>query len=306
MKYFVCGLVACLVVVLSGCGPMTSKQALKQDHVELGAEQILTAVSGNSLILSAYDFSGTVYFSPDGNLSAIDSLDQRDVGQWDINDQDQLCLKFRLWYYGDVKCYSVFNNPQAGKLTFFTTSGAAYYTAMSVAGDPAALAGQLDHQAAPKSVRKQSAAGQDQPPPSAQQPAHVAEKKAPVAIDQSASNDSGLTAKRLAGNCPGCNMAGIDLKEASLIKANLRGANLQKADLRYANLRRADLSGANLAGALLNHANLPGADLSDADLSGADLSGANLLLTNFTGANISGALFTNANLEKTIGLPDTP
>jgi hypothetical protein len=306
MKHIVYGLVPCLVLILSGCGPITSKQALKQDNVELEAKQILTAVSGNSLILTAYDFSGTVYFKPDGNLSAIDNQDQRDVGKWDVNDQNRLCLKFRLWYYGDVKCYSVFNNPQADKLTFFTDNGAAYYTAMSVAGEPAALAGQLDAQAAPKSVRNQNGSQKDSQAVSSDEQTRSSKQTAAVTIDKSETDDSGLTVKRLAGNCPGCNMAGIDLKEASLIKANLRGANLQEADLRYANLRRADLSGANLSGALLNFANLPGADLSNADLSGADLSGANLLLTNFTGADITGALFTSANLEKTIGLPDTP
>lgn len=306
MKNIVYGLVSCLVLFLAGCGPITSKQAVKQNNIELEAKQILTAVSGNSLILSAYDFSGTVYFHPDGNLSAIDNLNQRDVGKWDVTDRDRLCLKFRLWYYGDVKCYSVFNNPQADRLTFFTANGAAYYTAMSVAGDPAALAAQLDAEAPPTSVRNQNASQQDRQQISPDHQAQDSGKSGTVVINKSSADDSGMTVKRLAGNCPGCNMAGIDLKEASLIKANLRDADLQKADLRYANLRRADLSGANLSGALLNHANLPGADLSNADLSGADLSGANLLLTNFTGADVSGALFTNANLEKTIGLPDTP
>lgn len=293
-----------LLFVLSGCGPITSKQALKQENVELDAEQIYTIVSGNSLILTAYDFGGTVYFDPSGLLSAVDNLDQRDIGKWDLTEDNQLCLKFRLWYYADIKCYTVFNNTQAEKLTFFTPNGAAYYTAMSVQGDPAALAKQIEKASPPKSVRRQISSQQSQQSP--KPTAELSEVKKEIAISESTRSDSGQTVKRLAGDCPGCNMAGIDLKEASLIKANLKEADLNGADLRYANLRRADLSGANLSEARLNHANLPGADLSNADLTGADLSGANLLLTNFTGADVTGAIFTNANLEKTIGLPNKP
>ena len=298
-------LLLCFAVgTISGCGPITSKQAAKQDNTELTSEQIFAIIADNSLIMSAYDFSGTVYFDQGGLLSAVDNENQRDVGKWDLTDENQLCLKFRIWYYGDIKCYAVYDNQQADKLTFFTSNGAAYYTAMKVAGDPAALAKNIEKSAAPKSVRKQIASQQSPStaPSSASTPAPPRE----IAIAPSTENDSGQTAKRLAGNCPGCSMAGMDLKEASLIKANLQDADLSGADLRYANLRRANLNGANLSRALLNHANLPGADLSNADLRGADLSGANLLLANFTDADVSGAIFTNANLEKTIGLAKKP
>lgn len=297
-------IVLCFMLLLaSGCGPITSKQAVKRDSTQLDAEQIYQIVSDNSLIMSAYDFSGTLYFEQSGLLSAVDNEKMRDVGRWDLTDENQLCLKFRVWYYGDIKCYTVFDNQQADKLTFFTTNGAAYYTAMMVEGDPESLAAQIKKSSPPRSVRREIAAQQGDGS------ATQAETSAPsrdIKIDASSENDSGLTAKRLAGNCPGCNMEGMDLKEASLIKANLEGANLSGADLRYANLRRANLNGANLRDARLNHANLPGADLSRADLRGADLSGANLLLANFTDADVSGAIFTNANLEKTIGLPNQP
>ena len=298
-------LVFCLPALITGCGPATSNKAARLNHIELNAEQLYTLVAGNSLILSSYDFSGTVYFDESGLLSGVDNQNQEDVGRWDISDKDQLCLKFKLWYFGDIKCYTVFNNPQADRLTFFTSNGAAYYTGMMVKGDPSALAGQLEGEGPAKSRRQQLADQQKQPAPTAAAQS-APQKSTKIAIADSAADDSGETVKRLAGNCPGCNMAGIDLKEASLIKANLQGANLSGADLRYANLRRANLAGANLQNARLSHANLPGADLSDADLKNADLSGANLLLTNFTGADVSGAVFTNANLEKTIGLTDKP
>lgn len=291
-------------ILLFGCTPATSNRAARQNNVELDAEQIFNVVAGNTLKLTAYDFSGTVYFDANGQLSAVDNYNQRDVGRWDLNDKNQLCLRFRLWYYGDIKCYTVFDNPAAAKFTFFTTNGAAYYTAMLEEGDPASLETQIKKGDGPRYVRRQIAAQQGQTTSTTPTAASAPPDK--IEITESGQDDSRQTVQRLAGDCPGCNMAGIDLKEASLIKANLQGADLNGADLRYANLRRANLNGANLKGARLNHANLPGADLSNADLTDADLSGANLLLTNFTGATLSGAKFTNANLEKTIGLTNTP
>lgn len=304
MKSVVHFLLCSTLVLISGCGPLTSKQASKQESTQLKAEQIFQIVSDNSLIMSAYDFSGTVYFDQSGLLSAVDNEKMRDVGRWDLNENNQLCLKFRVWYYGDIKCYTVFDNQQADKLTFFTTNGAAYYTAKMVEGDPQSLAAQIKKTSPPRSVRGQIASEQGES--SAPRADSASSRAREVEIKASSANDSGLTAKRLAGDCPGCNMAGMDLKEASLIKANLGDADLSGADLRYANLRRANLNGANLKDARLNHANLPGADLSNADLRGADFSGANLLLANFTDADVSGAIFTNANLEKTIGLADQP
>jgi hypothetical protein len=295
------------LAALSGCGPATSNNALQGDKVPLNSAALFDLVSGNSLILSAYDFSGTVYFGESGLLAGIDNENQQDVGTWDITDKDQLCLKFRLWYYGDNKCYSLVADAQSDRVNFFTSNGAAYYAAMSVAGDPAGLALELKRKRVPKSVR-QDLARQKSADKSPARPDDSDDSDKNEAQDsyydtaKTSADDAGQTVKRLAGNCPGCNMAGIDLKEASLIKANLAGANLAGADLRYANLRRANLAGANLRGTQLNFANLPGADLSEADLSDANLSGANLLLTNFSGANVSGAIFTNANLEKTIGL----
>lgn len=293
-----------LLLMLSNCTPITSKQAVKQDSTQLKSEQIFEIVADNSLVLSAYDFSGTVYFDRNGQLAAIDNEKQRDVGKWDLTDEGQLCLKFRIWYYGDIKCYTVYDNQQADRLTFFTTNGAAYYTAKQIEGDPESLVGKLEKASPPRSVRRQIASQQGESPssPSSSEPSTSRD----VIINPSSENDSDLTVKRLAGNCPGCNMTGMDLREASLIKANLEGADLSGADLRYANLRRANLSGANLQDARLNHANLPGANLTNADLRGADLSGANLLLANLTDADVSGANFTNANLEKTIGLDITP
>ena len=57
-----------------------------------------------------------------------------------------------------------------------------------------------------------------------------------------------------------------DLRDASLLQADLDSANLTSADLHGADLRYANLRGANLSGADLRNANLSGADLSGAIL----------------------------------------
>src|SRR5262245_30248262 len=67
-------------------------------------------------------------------------------------------------------------------------------------------------------------------------------------------------------DCPGCDLAGANLKRFDLTQAHLPGANLA-----HANLHRALLAGANLAGANLTGANLNKSDLKRANLSGARL-----------------------------------
>ena len=67
-------------------------------------------------------------------------------------------------------------------------------------------------------------------------------------------------------DCPGCNLAGAQLKRRNLAGANLAGANLAGAVFHRAVLRGANLSGADLTGANLNKS-----DLLQANLSGAKL-----------------------------------
>ena len=300
LLHIACVFHICLLCGLSACGPATIKKAEKMNKAGLGSKQIVDTISDNTLVLTAYDFNGTVYFDSSGLISAVDNRNQRDIGRWDVNEKDQLCMRFRVWYFGDPRCYRVFNNEQADRLTFFTGNGAAYYTAKRELGDPEGLAEHIGTQSPARSVRKEFTVSQDQDEPSQEAAERLDDR--PLAISASPADDADQTVKRLAGDCPGCNLAGVDLREASLIKANLQGADLSGADLRYANLRRANLKDANLSGARLTHANMPGADLSGADLSNCDLTGANLLLANFTDAVTTGAQFTSANLERTIGL----
>ncbi len=126
------------------------------------------------------------------------------------------------------------------------------------------------------------------------------------------------------GNCPQCNLNGLDmhgvnLEEANLAGANLAGANLEHANLAGANLRDADLSGANLAETNLVNSDLSGADLSGANLHWAVLSKANFsgsklnnsylvkadcYKADFTRADLTGAILQRANLDQATGLPE--
>src|ERR1700756_4707770 len=70
---------------------------------------------------------------------------------------------------------------------------------------------------------------------------------------------AGDPAEFLAGrikDCPGCDLAGANLKRFDLTQADLAGANLAGANLHRAQLTRVNLSGANLTGANLNKADL--------------------------------------------------
>lgn len=89
---------------------------------------------------------------------------------------------------------------------------------------------------------------------------------------------------RRALDCPGCDLAGVDLK-----RANLAGANLAGADLSDANLHEANLRGADLSGAILRNANLNGADVRLADVAGADLTDAMMFRAAFDGSDLTGA-----------------
>jgi uncharacterized protein YjbI with pentapeptide repeats len=86
---------------------------------------------------------------------------------------------------------------------------------------------------------------------------------------------------------------GIDLRWAKLAGADLKEANLYKANLRMANL-----PGANLAGVRLYKAQLEGANMKGVHLIGADLYKANLKWTNLEGANLKKAYLYKANLYK--------
>lgn len=82
-------------------------------------------------------------------------------------------------------------------------------------------------------------------------------------------------------DCPGCNLAGADLRNTCVKAKNLTGANFDGANavlmcMSFANFSNAtfrgtDLSGANLASANLSNADLTGAIMDITSIKGTDL-----------------------------------
>lgn len=286
-----------LILLLSSCAPGTQNQLVKEGQSSLSSEELFVLIADSSLHLEAFDFDGTFYFQKDGYLSGRDRLNNLDTGKWDISSENQLCLKFRIWYYGDTKCYSVFRDQKPDSFIFFTENGARYYSAEYLTGDPQNLAKQIRKRNEKKFIRDQLAQ-EAQDGDSAGSKNISLPPEPPPSFSK---NDTNLAMTRLARNCPDCNLAGVDLKKARLVEANLMGANLSKADLSGANLRRANLTGANLSGAKLITTNLSGAILVNSNLSNADFTGSNLIKANLSGANLDGATFTGAHLESIEG-----
>ncbi len=283
-----------LILFLNGCTPGTRNQLIEKEQYPLTAEQLFTTVADNSLHLASIDFDAILYFQQNGVLSAIDRLDNMDTGKWDITNENELCLKFRVWYYGDSKCYSVFHGQKPDSFIFFTGNGAKYYSAEYMAGDPRNLAKQI-HSTGKKKFLRENLANKAQ----GRQDSNYTKSPSPlpVSVPSSTQPQPAPDIVQLARNCPGCNLAGVNLNKAHLVGANLAGANLSGANLSDANLRRANLTGADLSGAKCITTNLAGAILINSNLAGADLTGSNLIKAKLNGATIEGTIFTGAHLE---------
>ena len=291
------------IALLSGCASSTQNRMLQEGKSQLNADQIYQAVSGNTLYLEAIDFSSWVHFIDDGRMSAKSRQGSRDTGKWDINSDKQLCMKFKVWYYSDERCFSMVEEG-SGSYVLFATNGARAYSATAGKGDTEKLATAARKQDKTY-LREQMAAGRstadDSQPTQPTRPVPATETRA-IPAPPPPPEEIRHTLATMAKNCPNCNLAGADLKGVDLITANLAGANLAGADLSGANLRRANLAGANLAGAILVNTNLPGANLANCNMSEADLSGANLIKANLTGAMTEGVILQGTHLEGVIGL----
>ena len=260
-----------LIVLLaaSGCAVSRQNQLVSQGQEPLSGDTIKDLVAGKNLNLTAIDFNAQVTFSAAGKLTAVDRLNNTDTGIWFINPANMLCLVFDRWYYGDQKCYNLFDNPVGDSYIFFTANGARYYTA-KVLGE--STAGQPDPTTAeppnPSTNLDSSAAGAPSPSPAA---------PSQTTATPPSKEELRRSLHKLARKCPGCDLANADLRQADLSGANLAGTNLANSDLSDANLRQANLKGANLSGA----------NLSRADLSGADCTGAITTATIFDNARTS-------------------
>ena len=270
---------------------MTAKQFTEKGWHPLAGKELRSKVAANSIHLSSSDFAGYVFLREDGRLAAKDYQNNLDSGLWAINNEHQLCLKFKDWYYGDNKCYSVYAKAGSNSYNLFTNNGVYRFSATIAEGDSAKLGHLIKkNKAHDQGLSKQTDSADSSQPAT---PPMSKEETAP-------------TVKTMAQDCPGCNLEGADLKGAELIGANLEGANLRNADLRRANLRRANLKNADLSGALLSNANLPGADLRNCNLSNANLNGANLIMADLRGADTNDTIFSNAHLEGVKGFNKTP
>lgn len=300
---------ACLAFSLFfivGCATSTVSKAIKNGANRLTVEEIYTLVDNNTLRLESANFDAHIFYAKDGLLAASSQVDTQDSGHWDIKSDSTLCIKFRLWYFSDLNCYSVYQEPGQDDYLLFTENGALAYTATSYTGNPKNLEIERKDGEKKKFVRSVLSKEQSNALPPAQAAASTAMVPSPPAIESivpsATSEEIKTTVQNMAQNCPGCNLRDADLRQANLMGANLKGANLQGADLSRANLRRADLEGADLSGATLLSTNLPGANLKNADLSGADFTGSNLIQADLTGATLTNSILTNTLQEGSIGL----
>jgi hypothetical protein len=242
-----------------GCALSKQSQLVEDGRSPLPAEKIVALVAGNSLNLTAIDFNAQITFDPKGKLTAVDRLHNTDTGIWFVNSANMLCLVFDSWYFGDQKCYTLFDNPVGDSYIFFTANGARYYTAKVLDG---ASAEQPESGAAATSPEVAAPVNATAPPPVS---------AVPTTGTPPSKEELQRSIRKLAKKCPGCNFAAANLSHANLEGAKLAKANLAGADLSHANLRKADLTGANLT-----DANLANADLTQADCTGAITTGINL------------------------------
>ena len=284
------------LLAITGCATSTIRKAKEKGYAHLTVDQIYAIANNNTLHLVASDFDAHLFLADNGKFTAKSLKNADDTGFWDIKSDARLCLKFNIWYYGDVRCYSIYQEPNKESYLLFTNNGALAYTATATSGNGQKL--QLPPaKKKDEYVRESLNSGKS---------STAAQKAAPPATTYSgpaaSSEEINQTVKNMAKDCPDCNLEEADLRQANLVGANLKGANLKGADLSRANLRRANLEGADLSGATLLSTNLPGANLKDADLSGADLTGSNLIHADMTGADLENAILKNSLQEGAKGL----
>lgn len=295
------------LLILSGCAASSLSTAEKKGARPLNAEEIFTLVSDNTLHMVASDFDAQVFCSQDGSLSAKSIVSSvLDNGSWDIKSDDKLCIKFTVWYYGDVNCYSVYQDGETNRYLLFTSNGALAFTVTVATGNSQHL--KIKAQKEKDTTFLRSSLKQNQgskpyrtAPVTSSEPVSLPD---PVTVSGPGASREEIrhTVKSMAKDCPDCNLEEADLRKADLVAANLKGANLRGADLSRANLRRANLEGADLSGATLLSANMPGANLKGANLTGADFTGSNLIHADFTDAATDNIILENTLTEGVKGL----
>ncbi len=286
---------ACFAI--SGCAPTTVDSLVKEKGAkQMAGVEVMDMVKGNTLQISAFNEDAHLYFDPSGKIFAkSDLVTDKDQGKWDVTEGGDLCFRMEKWWYGDLRCFSVYAS-EGSMYRLATGNGVLRYKVRIKDGDSNSIF--VAEDGSKKSLRRSLRKAQQQEEAAARRPALVEESRP----GEYAAQDTEATMAYMAKDCPGCNFAGADLGKADLIQAQLAGADLHGANLSMANLRRANLQKANLQKAVMVYANLPGADLRGADLRGANLKGANLIKADLTGAKLEGANLTEVLKEGTRGL----
>ena len=299
-----------LTLVLFGCAPTNVNRLIaEKGGDQLQPDQVLSLVEGNTLKMYGYDSELFLYLDPSSKVFGVDIFDAKDTGQWDVSDLGELCLRMSSWWYGDLKCYLVYQVNDEYKLT--DDNGLIKFSVTTFPGDykNSYYVDKNKKRSYRRSIRSDKPTTEPQSdyvaetaePPTPDQPEKTISEENTYSSSQDTRNLR-TTVKWMARDCPGCNLAETDLRKADLVGARLAGANLHAANLRMANLRRADLQGANLEDAILAYCNMPGADLRGANLKDANLKGANLIRADLTGADLTGANLEGALTEGTKGL----
>ncbi|MDH3359342.1 MAG: pentapeptide repeat-containing protein [Desulfobulbaceae bacterium] len=268
-----------LLLLLAACGPKVLDTTIAEGGKKLSGEEISTLVSGNTLHMEEYGIKAKIECFKNGKLTGSNSENTKTFGQWQVDEKEELCLRFKRWGGAEDFCYAIW---QVGDEYRQLTSNGAQAGAFTVEKGT----GLNPNSTASNPVTSSSTSSDQQPETYRNLPAP----------EMHAEKDIRFFHLEMAQDCPGCDLAGISLEGARLINANLPGANLTRAQLHKSNLRSANLRGANLEKADLSEANLAGADLSGANLSDADLTNTNLTRTNLKNADLKGA--RGADLSK--------
>ncbi len=295
---------------VTGCGTTNVNKLVAQKGGEqLSPAEVLSLVEGNTLKLTNFDTDAYLYMDRSGRIYAIDDYHNKDLGQWDVSEQGEFCIRMQSWWYSDLSCYMVYRVGDDYKLT--TDDGLIKFSAIQYPGDykSSYYAVNKDKKSYRKSLRTGGEVTEVEKPTVLDTTPEPVPEPAAIAITEEntykvSQEDKNLrsTVQWMARDCPGCNLSETDLKKSDLVGAKLAGANLSGSNLRMSNMRRADLEGANLEDAILTYCNMPGANLKNANLKGANLKGANLIRADLTGADISGANFEGALLDGVKGM----
>ena len=298
-RFLLPALLGCLT--LSGCAPTTVDSLVKEKGAQkMAGPEVMELVKGNTLQLQAFNEEAHLYLEQSGRIFAQNDLStDKDQGRWDVSEGGELCLRMEKWWYGDLRCYSVYATG-ANTYRLATGNGVLRYKSVVDHGDSQSIF--IAEDGRKKSLRRSLRKVQQQEEVTTRKVSPTPAVTEDAVQGSSLNRDTEATLAYMAKDCPGCNFAGADLGKADLIQAQLAGADLHGANLSMANLRRANLQKANLQKAIMAYANLPGADLRGADLRGANLKGANLIKADLTGAKLDGTILTETLKEGARGL----